>query len=109
MIYETFTNGQCDAIVYTKDPGVAFDEFEIKNFLVANAVQGEEWRESAKPNGPDFLHDRPKAWSGLATRGKEQSPISQDRDSCGDRVGQPLEEIAKERQTNALFLLPLGQ
>ena len=49
MIYETFTNGQCDAIVYTKDSGVAFDEFEIKNFLVANAVQGEEWRESAKP------------------------------------------------------------
>ena len=61
MIYETFTNGQCDAIVYTKDPGVAFDEFEIKNFLVANAVQGEEWRESAKRNGPDFLHDRPKS------------------------------------------------
>ena len=54
MIYESFTNGQCDAIMYFKSPGTAFDDFEIKKFLAANATQGQEWQERPSPIGRLF-------------------------------------------------------
>jgi hypothetical protein len=65
FIYEYFTNGRCDAIVYVKPPGLAFDEFEVRNFLAGNAMQGEEWQERPSPIGRTFVTTDNKLGAGL--------------------------------------------